>query len=303
MTHQGDVGLVVDDSGKDVVGRNRHRESFALPECRGCFIDASGLRQQDRRQGMHEREMSAIAGRVQGRRGFRQVIADDAGVADLLVNRGPARSARGRWPEIRVRVRRVCAHANAARSPAMFAPCERRCARATATASKAAPPRSFSSTDGRYGRADDAWTRSSCRSQASARRGPDVQLVFAVQGSRAQQGNQMGGSFGPAATLEGCGTPARGSMKGLQRRTSGVYKVYKPGRLIIVAQCRWRPMASPIRVAALRTKTPSLVDPDRGLFVVADGMGGHNAGEVASSLAVKAIAEFLSTDAAELEAL
>ena len=37
-----------------------------------------------------------------------------------------------------------------------------------------------------------------------------------------------------------------------------------------------------------------LVDANRGLFVVADGMGGHNAGEVASSLAVKAIGEFLS---------
>jgi PPM family protein phosphatase len=37
-----------------------------------------------------------------------------------------------------------------------------------------------------------------------------------------------------------------------------------------------------------------LVDPNRGLFVVADGMGGHNAGEVASGLAVKAIGEFLA---------
>ena len=37
-----------------------------------------------------------------------------------------------------------------------------------------------------------------------------------------------------------------------------------------------------------------LIDPTRGLFVVADGMGGHNAGEVASSLAVQAIGEFLA---------
>jgi serine/threonine protein phosphatase PrpC len=34
-----------------------------------------------------------------------------------------------------------------------------------------------------------------------------------------------------------------------------------------------------------------LVDADMGLFVVADGMGGHNAGEIASSLAVRKIAE------------
>ena len=31
--------------------------------------------------------------------------------------------------------------------------------------------------------------------------------------------------------------------------------------------------------------------PDQGLFVVADGMGGHNAGEVASQIAVDTLAE------------
>ena len=37
-----------------------------------------------------------------------------------------------------------------------------------------------------------------------------------------------------------------------------------------------------------------LSDPDLGLFVVADGMGGHHAGEVASQLAVETIRSFLT---------
>jgi|SRR5579862_8267957 len=37
-----------------------------------------------------------------------------------------------------------------------------------------------------------------------------------------------------------------------------------------------------------------ICDPAQGLFVVADGMGGHNAGEVASRLAVEAINGFLA---------
>ncbi len=38
--------------------------------------------------------------------------------------------------------------------------------------------------------------------------------------------------------------------------------------------------------------------PELGLFVVADGMGGHNAGEVASHLAVEAIHGFVAESAA-----
>jgi len=41
-----------------------------------------------------------------------------------------------------------------------------------------------------------------------------------------------------------------------------------------------------------------LIDQNLGLLVVADGMGGHNAGEIASALAVKVIQEFLTDSGA-----
>src|SRR5262245_57296350 len=39
-----------------------------------------------------------------------------------------------------------------------------------------------------------------------------------------------------------------------------------------------------------------LIDLPGGVFVVADGMGGHNAGEVAAGLAVEAIRTFVSDE-------
>ncbi|MEJ2719309.1 MAG: protein phosphatase 2C domain-containing protein, partial [Deltaproteobacteria bacterium] len=43
--------------------------------------------------------------------------------------------------------------------------------------------------------------------------------------------------------------------------------------------------------ARLMNQDSLFVDEDLGLFIVADGMGGHNAGEVASSIAVQEIAK------------
>jgi PPM family protein phosphatase len=45
-----------------------------------------------------------------------------------------------------------------------------------------------------------------------------------------------------------------------------------------------------------------LVDPDLGLFIVADGMGGHNAGEVASDLAVNTIRHIIAGNGEPLAA-
>ncbi len=85
MPHQRDVRLVVHDAREHVVTLDGHGEAFTLRQRRGRFLAAPGLCEQHRRQRMDEREMPAVAGRVQRRGRFGQVFADDSGVADLLV--------------------------------------------------------------------------------------------------------------------------------------------------------------------------------------------------------------------------
>src|SRR5580658_3308509 len=46
----------------------------------------------------------------------------------------------------------------------------------------------------------------------------------------------------------------------------------------------------------------AFIAPDRGLFVVADGMGGHAAGEVASAMAVETVKNTLEASRGEIDA-
>ena len=124
-------------------------------------------------------------------------------------------------------------------------------------------------------------------------RGADGQLVFAVERAGPEQGAGAG-RLPPRGRARGRRSRGRGSDAGLASATPGVYKVYKRdgsynrGRMPLAAHG--------VTHTGRRTTNEDalLVDADRGLFVVADGMGGHNAGEVASSLAVKTIGEFLA---------
>jgi len=85
MAHERHVRLVVHDSGKHVVGLDGHRQPLALAERGTGFLAAAGLCEQHGGEGVHQREMTAIPRSVERGRGFREMLADDAGVADLLV--------------------------------------------------------------------------------------------------------------------------------------------------------------------------------------------------------------------------
>jgi hypothetical protein len=85
MTHQRDVRLVVHDPGEHVISRNLHRETFTLPQTSGRFIDAPGLCEEHGGQRVHERQVTPIAGGMKRRGRLREMLANDARVADLLV--------------------------------------------------------------------------------------------------------------------------------------------------------------------------------------------------------------------------
>ena len=79
------VGLVAADGREDVVGLHHRGEALRLPQRRHRLVVAPELRERDAGERVDEREMTAIAGGVQGGGRLGNVLADDRDVADLPV--------------------------------------------------------------------------------------------------------------------------------------------------------------------------------------------------------------------------
>jgi len=73
------------NSREHIVGGNRHGETLALAECGDRFFAAAGLREQNGRKRVNEREVATIATRMQCGSSLCQMLANDAGIAYLLV--------------------------------------------------------------------------------------------------------------------------------------------------------------------------------------------------------------------------
>jgi hypothetical protein len=85
MLKQHHVGLVAADGREDVVRLHQRGEALRLPQRRHRLVVAPELRERNAGERVDEREMTAIAGGVQGRGRLGNVLAHDRDVADLPV--------------------------------------------------------------------------------------------------------------------------------------------------------------------------------------------------------------------------
>ena len=160
VAEQGDVRLVACRAGEHVVGAERGGHAVRLAQRRGGVVVAALLREHHARQRVHLREVTAVAGGVQRRRGFGRCARARSPCRRPSCSRGRARSGRGRWRASRARPRRASARGCAARW------------RATARRGRTRPGRGAARV-WRAGRA--AAARESCRAigRAPSRRGQD----------------------------------------------------------------------------------------------------------------------------------
>jgi PPM family protein phosphatase len=121
--------------------------------------------------------------------------------------------------------------------------------------------------------------------------GPDTEFVFPAEGSVPEDSLQKGRNLSTPPAFQGGprACESRGNLRNWHDRS--IRSIHTKGRLIIGGRM---PLAAYGVTHQGRRSTNEdawHIDPDLGLLVVADGMGGHNAGEVASALAVKVIRE------------
>ena len=139
MLHHRDVRLVAADGRDDVAGADHHRQPLGLAQRRHRLVEPSFLRERHAAQRVDEREVAAVAGRVQRRRRLRDVLADDRRVADVAV--AEAELVVGEADRARVvrALRLLQRAARAGRCRATVHPWRSPACRAAATARTAAP--------------------------------------------------------------------------------------------------------------------------------------------------------------------
>ena len=85
MANQRHVGLVPIHRGQHIVGLQHRGHALGLAERRVRFVVAPGLRQHDRGERVDHGQVAPVAGGVQRRGGFGNVLADNGHVADLAI--------------------------------------------------------------------------------------------------------------------------------------------------------------------------------------------------------------------------
>src|ERR1700687_4581467 len=85
MLNQRNVGLVITNDAEHILRLRGRRQALGLSKRGRRFLDAAALRQHHAGERVDEREIATVARRMKGRRRFGNVLADDSGIADLLV--------------------------------------------------------------------------------------------------------------------------------------------------------------------------------------------------------------------------
>jgi hypothetical protein len=88
VLHQRDVRLSAADRRHDIPRIDSERKAFGLPQRRQCLVETAFLSQGHTGNAVDHRQLTPIAGGMERGGRLRQVLADDGGVADVVVADG-----------------------------------------------------------------------------------------------------------------------------------------------------------------------------------------------------------------------